>query len=114
MEISSEQMGAYDLVKVSGRVDSFTAPKLGETVNAIIHSGRYKIILDLERVDYISSAGLRVLIDAQKTCKHSNRGELILVAVPRRIYETLELAGFVPLFRLCESIDQAAKILESV
>lgn len=107
MEISSQQLDGYDLVKVDGRVDSFTAPKLSEVINNIIQTGRYKIILDLKDVDYVSSAGLRVLIDAQKTCKQAKKGEVILLSVPKRIYETLELAGFVPLFKFFSDLSSA-------
>jgi anti-sigma B factor antagonist len=58
-------------------------------------------------VTYVSSAGLRVLIDTQKTCKALNRGELVLARVPPRIYETLDLAGFVPLFKFFDDTTAA-------
>jgi len=58
-------------------------------------------------VDYMSSAGLRILINVQKTCKRYNRGELVLACVPQRIYEALELAGFVPLFRFYDNVTTA-------
>jgi anti-sigma B factor antagonist len=58
-------------------------------------------------VDFISSAGLRVLINVQKTCKRWNRGELILVLVPERIHEALDLAGFVPLFKFYDDVVEA-------
>jgi len=47
---------------------------------------------------------LRVLIDVQKTCKRWNRGQLILAALPERIYETLDLAGFLPLFTIFDDV----------
>lgn len=98
MEVNTIQYKHSDLIKVSGRVDSATAPKLAETLDETMNSGRYKIVLDLENVEFMSSAGLRVLISTQKTCKRYNRGEIVLALVPQRIYEALELAGFVPLF----------------
>lgn len=99
MEITTSEYKRCDLVKVSGRIDSFTAPRLSELLNQITEQGKYRIALDLSDVDYVSSAGLRVMIDVQKTCKFLNRGEMVLISVPKRIYETLELAGFVPLFK---------------
>ena len=80
-------------------MDSFTAPKLAEVMGEITKAGRYNVALEMTGVEYVSSAGLRVMIDVQKTCKHLGRGELVLVAIPKRIYDTLELAGFVPLFK---------------
>jgi anti-sigma B factor antagonist len=107
MEVTTTQYKRSDLVKPSGRVDSFTAPKLAEALDQITNSGRYKIILDMEDVEYMSSAGLRVLINTQKTSKRYNRGELVLARVPKRIYEALELAGFVPLFKFFDDVTAA-------
>jgi anti-sigma B factor antagonist len=107
MEIISTQYKRCDLVKITGRVDSFTAPKLGEALGEMAQTGKYNIILEMSDVEYVSSAGLRVMIDIQKTCKQQNKGEVLLVSVPKRIFETLELAGFVPLFRFFDNVTEA-------
>lgn len=107
MDIITTQLPHCDLVKVTGRVDSLTAPKFAETIKSITNAGRYNLVIDLGAVSYTSSAGLRVLIDTQKTCRKDKRGELLLACIPQRLYETLDLAGFVPLFRLFEDVDEA-------
>ena len=107
MEITVTPYECCDLVVVSGRIDSYTAPKLSETLNNITKNNRYNIILDLSDVIYVSSAGLRVFIDIQKTCKRLNKGEVILVNIPQRVYETLELAGFAPLFTFYQNVKSA-------
>jgi anti-anti-sigma factor len=107
MEIIKTEYTRCDLVKITGRVDSFTAPKLGESLNEMTQTGKYHLVLDMGDVEYVSSAGLRVMIDIQKTCKQQNRGEVLLVNVPKRIFETLELAGFVPLFRFFDNVTEA-------
>ena len=89
-----------DLVKVEGRVDSSTAPQLAEALEAITNAGRFKIVLDLSDVSFMSSAGLRVLINTQKTCRRYNRGEIVLASIPANIYSALDLAGFIPLFNV--------------
>jgi anti-sigma B factor antagonist len=104
MEFTTEQLKRCDLVKAAGRIDSQAAPQLAEALNAITEAGRFKIVLDMSGTDFISSAGLRVLIDVQKTCKRWNRGQLVLAAVPERIYETLDLTGFVPLFNIFDDV----------
>ena len=63
--------------------------------------------MEMSDVSYVSSAGLRVLIDLQKTCKKINQGEVLLVNIPQRVYETLELAGFVPLFKFYSNVNSA-------
>jgi anti-sigma B factor antagonist len=104
MELTTEQLKRCDLIRVVGRVDSQAAPQLAEALNTITEAGRFKIVFDMSDMDFISSAGLRVLIDVQKTCKRWNRGQLTLAAVPQRIYETLDLTGFVPLFNIFDDV----------
>ena len=107
MDVFTTQNENYDVIKVSGRVDSFTAPKLAEVFLSLIKDNRFNFAFDMSGIDYISSAGLRVMIDIQKNCRQANRGELILVGIPKRISETLELAGFIPLFRLFDDLESA-------
>ena len=104
MEVTTTQYKHCDLIKVKGRVDSSTAAQLSEALDAITNDGRFKIVLDMSEVEYMSSAGLRVLIGTQKLAKRYNRGEVILAQVPKRIYDALELAGFVPLFEFFDEI----------
>lgn len=107
MEISVTSFKNCDLVAVKGRIDSYTAPNLSETLSNITRHNQCKIIMDMSDVSYVSSAGLRVLIDLQKTCKKANQGEVLLVNIPQRVYETLELAGFTPLFKFFKNVDSA-------
>ena len=104
MEITTTPFKHCDLVKATGRVDSSTAPRLDEQIAAILDDGRYKIVFDMTDVEYMSSAGLRVLVNTQKTCKRYNRGELVLAVVSERIYEALELVGFVRLFKFYDNV----------
>ena len=104
MEVTSTQYKRCDLVKVSGRVDSATATQLNEALESITNDGRFRIVLDLTDVEFMSSAGLRVLISTQKTCKRYNRGEVVLACVPKRIYDALDLAGFIPLFKVYDDV----------
>jgi anti-sigma B factor antagonist len=99
MELTTEQFKRCDLVKATGRIDSQTVPQLEEAFRRITDAGRFRIVFDMSAVGFVSSAGLRAMIATQKTCKRWNRGELKLAAVPQRILETLELTGFVPLFK---------------
>lgn len=107
MEVNTEQYKRCDLVTASGRIDSQTAPELEVAFQAIQDAERYNIVFDMGAVDFVSSAGLRVMIATQKSCKRWNRGELALVNVPPRILETLDLAGFVPLFQIYDTLVDA-------
>jgi len=107
MEITTQQFKHCDLIGVKGRVDSYTAPQLSEAIAAVTKAGRYKIVLDLNGLEYMSSAGFRTLLVGQKNCKRYNRGEVVLAVVPKRIFEALELTGFTPLFKIFDDITAA-------
>jgi anti-sigma B factor antagonist len=107
MDAIVKPMENCDVVEIKGRIDSFTAPQLSDTLHDITQQNIYNIILDMNDVSYISSAGLRVLIDIQKTCKKFSQGEVILTNIPQRVYETLELAGFLPLFKFFSNVTTA-------
>lgn len=107
MEITSKQFKHCDLVAVSGRVDSSTSPKLSDALEAISAEGRYKIVLDMAGLEYMSSAGFRALISAQRNCRRYNRGEVVLASVPANIHSALELAGFTTLFRVFPDVTSA-------
>jgi anti-sigma B factor antagonist len=100
MEITTQEYKHCDLVKVKGRVDSATAPEFTKALEKSTSNSRFKIAVDMSELEYMSSAGFRALLATQRNCKRYNRGELVLVAVPKRIKEALELAGFTELFKI--------------
>jgi len=100
MEIAAKQFKSCDLLTLKGRVDSATAPKLTEALDTITSGGRFKIVLDMGDLEYMSSAGFRALLAGQRLCRRYNRGEVVLASVPDRIQEALELAGFTELFKI--------------
>lgn len=107
MEIIHSQFKHCDLVKVTGRVDSQTAPQLAEVFKNINEGSQYKIVLDCSDLEFISSAGLWVLVNTQKLCKRYNRGEILLAGVSERIKSSLDLVGFIPYFRIFSTTTEA-------
>ncbi len=107
MEVTSKQFKHCDLVAIKGRVDSSTASKLGEALEAVAAEGRFKIVIDMAGLEYMSSAGFRSLIAAQRNCRRYNRGEVVLAMVPANINSALELAGFTSLFRVFADVTTA-------
>jgi len=107
MEVTTSQLKRCDVVKAVGRIDSATAPQLAEAFDSITEAGRFKIVFDMSEVEFTSSAALRVLINTQKQCKRFNRGHVVLAEVTRQVYSALDLAGFVPLFRIESTVVDA-------
>ena len=100
MEITTTEYKRCDVVKTVGRIDSYTAPDLEEVLSSLTNEGKYKIVLDLEDVDFMSSKGWWVLIETQKNCKRYNRGELVLTGVQDRIRDSLNLVGMGSYFQI--------------
>ena len=99
MEITTKEFKHCQLVSVTGRVDSSTAPEFSQALEALTKKGVFNIVVDMSALEYMSSAGFRALLGAQRECKRYNRGEVALASVPVRIREALELAGFTELFK---------------
>ena len=82
--------GAASLA-LEGRLDTITAPELEQELKASLE-GVSELVLDFEKLEYISSAGLRVLLAAQKTM--NKQGEMKLIHVNEVIMEIFEVTGF--------------------
>ncbi|MBQ2580954.1 MAG: STAS domain-containing protein [Ruminococcus sp.] len=78
-------------VAVEGRIDTTTAPELEKEIKDSL-GGVKKLVLDFEKVEYISSAGLRVLLSTQKIM--NKQGEMKLINVSSDIMEIFEVTGF--------------------
>jgi anti-sigma B factor antagonist len=98
MEVTTERFRRVSVVKARGRVDSSTAPKLAEAFTALTNDGQFRIVFDMSEVDFISSVGLRLLLDTQRTCRRLGRGQVVLATPAKQILKTLDLAGFNTLF----------------
>jgi anti-sigma B factor antagonist len=103
MPINTTQYKRVDLVEVTGRIDSNTAADLEAAFEAITSEDRYRIVVDMQNLEYISSRGLRALISTLKATRRWNRGDLRLCNVPERILGVLDLAGLTPLFKMYDS-----------
>ncbi len=67
MELTHRQLHRVDVLAISGRIQAPEAAKLQERINQLFAEGRYHIVLDLAKLEYISSPGLRVLIEGTET-----------------------------------------------
>ena len=91
MEIKKNKEGSSLDIKVSGRLDTTTAPQLDEEINSSIE-GVDDLKLDFADLEYISSAGLRVLLATQKIM--NKQGNMKVVSVSEPVMEVFEITGF--------------------
>ena len=91
MTIEIKKTETETIIEVVGRLDTITAPALDKTINEDIGDAK-NLVLDVKGVEYISSAGLRVLLSAQK--KMQKIGNMKLINVCQEVMEVFEMTGF--------------------
>ena len=91
MTIEIKRNAEESVIELTGRLDTTTAPALDKTINEDVAEAK-SLLLDLKGLEYISSAGLRVLLAAQK--KMQKIGSMKLVNVGEAVMEVLEMTGF--------------------
>lgn len=91
MTIEMKRNGETATIEIEGRLDTTTAPVLDKTINEETE-GVKELILDLEKLEYISSAGLRVILGAQK--KMQKIGSMKVRNVCEDVMEVFEMTGF--------------------
>lgn len=97
MTIEKNLNGSELNIKIVGRLDTTTAPQLEAEFKASI-GGVEKLILDFSALEYLSSAGLRVLLQAQKTM--NKQGEMVIRHVNETINEIFEVTGFIDILTI--------------
>jgi anti-sigma B factor antagonist len=92
MQIEVAKTGSVTVMDIEGRIDSGTASGLSQALSEAIEKGATRLVIDLEGVDYVSSAGLRELVTALKKVNQDD-GDLRLASPSDRVREVLELSG---------------------
>lgn len=97
MEIRKEKNGNELTVAIIGRLDTTTAPQLEAELRGGI-TGVEKLVLDMKELEYLSSAGLRVILAAQKVM--NKQGDMVVRNVNETIREIFEVTGFVDILTI--------------
>ncbi len=105
--IEQKQLERCDLLILHGRIDSSKAPEVEAAFKSITDQGRFRFVLDVSDVAFVSSAFLRVLMTNHKLVKRFNRGNIYLAAMAPKIVEVLELAGILEMFQTFDSATDA-------
>ena len=104
MQIREERQNDILIFKIEGALDSKTAPLLEGKVAEAIATGARQMILDFKDLEYISSAGLRVILKTTKDIKRLE-GKLVLCDLADYVKEVFEISGFdtcLPITASCE------------
>ena len=91
MTMEMKKNAAETVIRIVGRLDTITAPNLDKTINEELGDTKH-LVLDMKGLEYISSAGLRVLLGAQK--KMQKIGSMKVTGVCEEVMDVLEMTGF--------------------
>ena len=110
MDITERKTADIVTLSLSGRLDTTTSKAFEDRILAHIESGERRIAIDLAELEYISSAGLRVFLLAAKRLD-SAQGRIALCALTEPVREVFDIAGFIPIFAIYDSQQEALKDL---
>lgn len=102
MSLSSEKIGEVLVVSASGQINSANAAEVESALLAHVNEGERLLALDLSGLDYISSAGLRVVLMLAKSLKQKS-GRLVLCALQPQVHEVFDISGFLAILTVVDS-----------
>lgn len=106
LSLDTDNTHEISVMKVKGRVDSDTAPELEDALTKLLQDNRNKIVLNLQDVDYMSSAGLRAMVKAYQTAKKSG-GDVRLAAVSIPVEVILRTVGMMQMLQMYPTDQEA-------
>ncbi len=106
MEIAESTTDAVLVLSLRGRLDSVTSRDLDQRVRDRLLTGHRKLVVDLDAVDYVSSAGLRSLLIAAKALKAAH-GHMAVCRLQAAVQEVFRVSGFDRVFTVLPSLDDS-------
>ncbi|MCL4254974.1 MAG: STAS domain-containing protein [Anaerolineae bacterium] len=106
MDYLEQEIHGVSVITFNGRIDSQMASELESLLQTVYNLGRYRLVLDMTEVRYMSSAGLRILADIL-TKNRDNGGDLKLVALNPKVLRVFEVIGFNNFFAMYDTVEQA-------
>ncbi|MBW4497522.1 MAG: anti-sigma factor antagonist [Oscillatoria princeps RMCB-10] len=107
MDINIKKVEEINVVELAGDIDASTAPPVQEKVLPLAVPGA-KILIDMTKVPFMSSAGLRVLLSVHRQAS-SKDAQLVLVGLSEEIEDTMSVTGFLEFFTTCDTQESGLK-----
>jgi anti-sigma B factor antagonist len=106
LSVSSTEQGSVTIVHVAGEIDVYTAPLLREVLDKQVAAGRIALVVDLEKVTFMDSTGLGVLVGRLKLVRGQN-GSLRIVSNQDRILKVFKITGLDKVFHIYPTVEEA-------
>ena len=106
LSLETREVEGTTVVTVGGEIDVYTAPKLRDKITELVGAGAYRIVIDLEAVEFLDSTGLGVLVGGLKKVR-AHDGSLRLVCTQDRLLKIFRITGLAKVFDIHSSPDEA-------
>lgn len=106
MDLREEDLDGVTVLSVKGRLDSATAPALGQNLELLVARPGGRLVVDFRELEYISSAGFRILLVAAKRAEEAST-RFVLCSLSSKVRQLFDLGGFLDLFAISASRDDA-------
>src|SRR4029453_2739765 len=106
LDLNVHKDGDHSVLEVAGEIDVYTAPKLREQLTELVTDGSYTTAVDLEKVDFLDSTGLGVLVGGLKRVRNHD-GSLQLVCTQEKILKIFRITGLTKVFPIHSSVSEA-------
>lgn len=106
LSLATHEVDGTTIVTVGGEIDVYTAPKLRDKITELVGGGAYRLVVDLEAVEFLDSTGLGVLVGGLKKVR-AHDGSLRLVCTQDRLLKIFRITGLAKVFDIHASADEA-------
>jgi anti-sigma B factor antagonist len=106
--VSTRSEGPFTVVEVGGEVDVYTAPRLREAVVSAIDNGNTRLVIDVDKVEFLDSTGVGVMVGALKKVRYAG-GTLDIVYTQPRLLKIFDITGLDKVFGLHASVQDALR-----
>ena len=110
MEITQKEENGIVSISIKGRLDADSSPEAEKVVKAALVEKATRLLFNLDALEYLSSAGLRVLLSAAKEMRRRD-GKIVLCSLNEFVKEIFEVSGFQSLIPITESVESGIEIL---
>ena len=110
MEITQKEENGIVSIAINGRLDADTSPEAEKVVKEALEGQTTRLLFNLSALEYLSSAGLRVLLSAAKEMRR-REGKIVLCSLNEFVKEIFEVSGFQSLIPIADSVESGIEIL---
>ena len=108
LDVDTWYDGGRAVVEVAGELDAYTSARLRRVFEELVAPARYRVVVEMSRLDFMDSSGLGVLVGAHKRARNGG-GALALAGAPERILRVLRITGLVRVMEPFATLEEALR-----